>query len=388
MFYLRWFFLSNIFIFSSFSLQTVDDPKKHGPFHVLEQIDSGVKIPLPLDKRTSDISNLYPMVVKLTASHEAPSPSDNPDLSVWKIASFEEKREEYIVHATGFFIGRNHFITNFHVISSMLREATDSTKIVLSQQGKKSILKVKGVLAVSALHDLALLEIEGNVTPYLSLRENPPEPSEDLFLISYPNGKFTKMKKTENIIYEDKQRYDFPVNHSYLYGTSGSPVLDKKGKVVGIVFIANGNILSTRKTHYLREFIAENIGIKCVQTVSAVYESFKGCIEKEIENLKEQAEQGFVYAQFILARYYGRTAKQNLEKALEWYEKAAEQGYAPAQEILAYMYQEGEGVEQNFEEAFQPLKISAEQGYTPAQEALVLCHKSFERVFKLLTSFF
>lgn len=160
--------------------------------------------------------------------HETFSKSDNSDLSVWEIFSFEEDREKYIIRATGFFIGPHHFITNFHVISSILNNSTNNTNIVLSQQGRSSVLKLKKVLAVSALYDLALLEIEEEVTNFLSLRENPPEPSENLFLTAYPNrGELTKMRKTGDVIYEDSRRYDFPVNHSSLSGASGSPVLDE-----------------------------------------------------------------------------------------------------------------------------------------------------------------
>ena len=67
--------------------------------------------------------------------------------------------------------------------------------INLGQEGNSSVLRIKKVISVSALYDLALLETEESVTDYLNLRENSPEPNEDLFVIAYPGRVFTKIKE-------------------------------------------------------------------------------------------------------------------------------------------------------------------------------------------------
>ena len=94
---------------------------------------------------------------------------------------------------TGFFIGPSHLVTNFHVafglfignipdssIINILNNLEDP--IALRQGGeKKSLFSDIKILAVSAIYDLALLEIKRPVTDYLRLREDPLESGENLF---------------------------------------------------------------------------------------------------------------------------------------------------------------------------------------------------------------
>ena len=321
----------------------------------------------------------------------------NSEQAVWKIHRLDQRGS-----GTGFFIGPNHFITNFHVIHFLLN-GEDSPDIVLSQKGNPSVLTVGKVLAISILYDLALLEIEEDVTNYLSLREDPLEPGESLFLIAYPKGVFTKMRKTGNIVYEDDQRYDFTINRSSISGASGGPVLEEQGRVVGVIFGTDVDILSMVKVNHLKEFMAENIGTRC-----PVF-NFERCLGEEIKNLKELAETNSVYAQKKLAGvYYGgmgldkdfnevyfwlkRAAEQghvpayhdlafnysydlDFESAFLWMKKAAEQGYPPSQYELGLMYHKGKGTEQNLDQAVQWFEKAARRGYSPAQEALALIER-------------
>ena len=136
---------------------------------------------------------------------------DNSNQAIWKINS-------EMINGTGFFVGVNHFVTNFHVISSMLSDSRSLADIILLQEGNGSVLTIKKIIAVSSLHDLALLETKEGVTNYLHLRESLPEPSEDLFLVAYPGGVFTKIRKTGDIFYEDDQSYMFPADNSSMSG--------------------------------------------------------------------------------------------------------------------------------------------------------------------------
>ena len=82
--------------------------------------------------------------------------SENPELSVWRILSFEE--DEYqLKFATGFFVEKNLFVTNFHVVFDILQRRNTSS-IFLSQESNSPIVEIKRVVALSALYDLALLE--------------------------------------------------------------------------------------------------------------------------------------------------------------------------------------------------------------------------------------
>ena len=145
---------------------------------------------------------------------------DNSTQAIWKIHRLDQHR-----NGTGFFIGPNHFITSLHIINVLLHESSfedmsqdywlEDQNIVLEQEGNPSVLQVKRVLAVSALHNLALLETEENITNYLNLRDNM-RLSKSLLSIAYPKGIFTKIRKMGDILYEDDQRYNFPANYSSL----------------------------------------------------------------------------------------------------------------------------------------------------------------------------
>ena len=80
-------------------------------------------------------------------------------------------------------MGPRHFVTNFHVIAGSLNESSFED-IILSQEGNSHRLKMKKIVSVSALHDLAILETEQEVLDYLSLAgEAVPQQEENLYVI-------------------------------------------------------------------------------------------------------------------------------------------------------------------------------------------------------------
>ena len=307
--------------------------------------------------------------------------SENAEQAIWKISDRDQ-----LASGTGFFIGENHFITNFHVISGMLNRLSFEgmsqdqniiDHIFLSQEGSSSILRVKGVLAISALYDLALLETEENVTNFLSLREDPPQPGESLFSMAYVDGIFTEIRKIGEIFYEDNYRYDFPADILGLRGASGGPVLDEQGQVTGVTFNSAINLQGVIKTNYLRELIKGNIGTECSKFgAGAGFVNTKMCIEKEIQRLREAAEKESAFAQYRLARlyYYGEEFPRDVNKAFQWFEKAAKQGYVLAQANLVRMYRHGEGTQKDVNKALQWMKRVAEQGLPLIQYHLALMY--------------
>ena len=274
--------------------------------------------------------------------------------------------------------------------------------IVLSQ-GENTVF-VKRVLALSAVYDLALLEVERDpIDPlilkdevsisemeeeavnFLSLREDPPRPDEDLFITAYPKGVFTRVRKTGNISYEDSLYYAFSVNRSGLSGASGSPVLDEQGQVVGVSFGGINNFLYIIKVNYLRAFIAGDTGIKCPDFNFNKVIGFavvEACMKEEMENLKELAEEGSVYAQFRLSRMFLSLSNLDIDQAFQWVERSAGQGYAPSQFNLSVMYFNGEGIERDPNQAFQWMERSAEQGHVPAQYKLAVKYSNGEGIVR------
>ena len=255
--------------------------------------------------------------------------------SVWQI--FKPFRS-----GTAFFIRPNVFVTNFHVLQGMLQNEDSFKTIFLQQEGNPSSITINQVIAVSALHELALVETKESVSSYLNIKEETPH-NEKLFVLGYPHQQFKKMKKTGQLIDKDFF-YIFPINHSRLKGASGSPVLNEKMQVVGISYQASGNLLRVKKSIHLNSLILGNIGQKCPHFVNLAM-----CIKQEIEDLKRLAEQDFAPAQYRLAKIYylGKGTKLNLTSAFNWMKQPAEQGYVHAQFDLAKMYYFGKGTKKD-----------------------------------------
>ena len=278
--------------------------------------------------------------------------------SVWNISSNG--------NGTAFAIGPNQFITNFHVVAIFLKYNNSIKYVTLSQEGRDSKIHIKRVVALSALYDLALLETEENVTDYLSIVDSSVEQSEKLSVFGYPGGVLKNLKKIGSVLDEDSYFYTFPVNYYKLEGLSGSPVLNEKGKVMGVISVANMNIAIAIKAKFLQEFIAEKEAISCSHMRAKI------CLQKSIEAIKNLSDTGGAYVQDILVWMYsnGIGVKKDEEKAFEWCEKSAKLNFARAQSNLAWMYLNGRGVEKDEEKAFKWCEKSAKLNFAPAQYAL------------------
>ena len=318
----------------------------------------------------------FPAISEPSHSPETISRLDKSKLSIWRI-DFSD-----IGSATAFSIRERLMITNFHAVSLISEEGITIEDIILSQEGHSSSLKVKRILALSSFYDLALMEVEGEVSDYLNLREDPVDPKENLFLPAYPNWLFKRLRKTGEVLYKDNQSYAFPVSHSYLNGTSGGPILDEKGQIVGVVSSAFTNIVNVIRLNHLKKFIEGDTGLNCSKFIKP-----KNCVKREMENLENLAEGGSPYAQYMLAEYYheGKGIEQNYKQALFWRKKAAEQAYIPAQHRLAYMYYTGKGIEKNDGMALSLWKQAAEQDYTPAQHNLAYMYYTKEDLERALS---
>ena len=76
--------------------------------------------------------------------------------------------------------------------------------------------------------------------------------------------------------------------------------------------------------------------------------------EETIKYWEEEANQGDVTAQFLIARTYYR--EEDYKKAIEWYEKAANQGHIKAQLELGSLYSEKENTEKDYKKAIKWLE--------------------------------
>ena len=320
--------------------------------------------------QTENLETSYPIeFVEAESLKTYPTEILDAEASIWKI--YNET-----INGSGFFIAPNLFVTNFHVLSGLLKHERNLNDIYLTQELNFNILTIKQVVSISALYDLAIIETKEASQHYLTLNESPLKTNEKNFITGYPSGYFTIMETIGRIDYENDYFSSFPVNHSKLEGASGSPVLNHQGQVVGVFSESLNNLTFKIKQNHLKNLITGDTGLNCKS------KNIKTCLKKEIENLKTLAEQGNPLAQYQLAYIYsnGDGVPQNYELTVYWLEKASEQGYALAQLHLGSMHDKGEGVPQNHEKAFALIQQAAEQKIAGAQLYLGLMYLKGEGV--------
>ena len=264
---------------------------------------------------------------------------------------------------SGFFISTNKIVTNFHVIKHA--ESIGLENIILAQEGHSEQLKVKRILSLSIIDDLALLEVDGAVSDFLSLPSVPSledllNSSKNLYILGYPEGKFQEIRQTGAFT-----EYSFFGNHSNAGGASGSPVLNDSHQLVGVLDRVDINFLFFISIKKLRSFIVDKY-FSCKSL------SFKECFRSSRETLIksiQEVKEGRDY--FGIAMYYKREGGgRNLSQSIKWLEKSSAKGYILAQQDLALRYYKGEGVEQDWHLSRKLLKKLAEQGYARAQYEL------------------
>ena len=146
--------------------------------------------------------------------------------AVWKIELGDGRK------GTGFFISENQIVTNAHVVC----DVKDIEDITIIQEENLRQLKANKIVSLSIRHDLAILEVDGFVSDFLSLPKDSINPS-NIYVLGYPRGKFQEIRQT-GVLKED---YFFSDN-SYLAGARGGPVLNEVYQLVGILNQASYNM--------------------------------------------------------------------------------------------------------------------------------------------------
>ncbi len=150
--------------------------------------------------------------------------------------------------AGGFVIHEDGYIaTNFHVIQSLTGKEGEGMGVRLAD-GR--VLPVQRIVASDKANDLAVIQVEsGNLTP-LRIAAGI-DIGDPVYVLSHPVGVFNTF--TEGIVSNKVRRHgsargrravpELNITADFAKGSSGSPVLDQCGEVVGMV-------RSTRSTYY------------------------------------------------------------------------------------------------------------------------------------------
>lgn len=213
---------------------------------------------------------------------------------------------------SGFFIAVDRVVTNRHVIEGAFRAEVHSSA--------GSIYPVKGVLAVDAEGDIAVLKVEApaNQARPLALDRTSPQEGESVVVIGNPFG--LEGSVTNGIVSAVRDIPTFgriiQITAPISPGSSGSPVVNMQGQVIGVATL---QITGGQSVNFA--IPSERIS----QLQSASLMSLAELVAATGRNKRAKAVQFFRDGLSFLS-------KDDCEKALPYFEKAveAEGNYAEA----------------------------------------------------------
>ncbi len=128
--------------------------------------------------------------------------------------------------ASGFFVAPDKIATNIHVVAH-------PGPVFIKSPDKKTIWTVEGVTAFDVRNDLAVLKISGDGTPSALGDSDAVRIGDTVVATGYPDGRY---RVTEGVIHRVRSGNKWLQMEIKLSGgSSGSPVQDSKGHVIGIV---------------------------------------------------------------------------------------------------------------------------------------------------------
>ena len=215
-----------------------------------------------------------------------------------------DARGEKLSRGSGFFVESDRVVTNRHVLEGAHRAE------VHSSDGK--VFPVKGVLAVDAEGDIALLKIDPPATPIkpLPLDKTSPQEGESVVVIGNPLG--LEGSVTNGIVSAVRDIPTFgriiQITAPISSGSSGSPVVNMQGQVIGLATlqITGGQSVN---------FAIPSERISQLQVASMM--SLADLVASAGRNKRAKAVQFFRDGLSFLS-------KDDCEKALPYFEKAVE----------------------------------------------------------------
>jgi S1-C subfamily serine protease len=146
------------------------------------------------------------------------------------IVTTYDDRGKPLLQGSGFFVGSDQVATNFHVIknASQIRIETFN----------RTVSTVTTILATDEKSDLALLQLD-SPSPQLTvlcLKTTAPTEGDSVTVISNPQGSLWKVTRgSTGLLWEFQGLGErLQITAAISPGSSGGPVLDARGEVVGI----------------------------------------------------------------------------------------------------------------------------------------------------------
>ena len=127
---------------------------------------------------------------------------------------------------SGFFVKPDKVVTNIHAI-------VERKSILITSVDRERAWKVEGVVAYDLENDLAILKVTDKGIPLLLSNSDVLQKDEPISIFGFPYGKF---KVTEGFVYgfQESEKW-FKIKPNLSDGYSGSPVLNEKRHVIGVI---------------------------------------------------------------------------------------------------------------------------------------------------------
>jgi len=219
------------------------------------------------------------------------------------IETFDSKGEK-LSRGSGFFVEADRIVTNRHVLEGAYRAEVHASS--------GAVFPVKGVLAVDAEGDIALLKIDAPAPPVraLPLDKTSPQEGESVVVIGNPLG--LEGSVTNGIVSAVRDIPTFgriiQITAPISSGSSGSPVVNMQGQVIGIATL---QITGGQSVNFA--IPSERISQLQVATMT----SLADLVASTGRNKRAKAVQFFRDGLSFLS-------KDDCEKALPYFEKATE----------------------------------------------------------------
>ena len=303
----------------------------------------------------------FAMPVWITSAYADPQGARAGDhRAVWMVLDAKRARQ-----ASAFAVGPRLAITVAHNLFDVMEAGTD--KVMLVQAGRNGQIDIVRVRAVSATHDLALLETAAPMEHYLSIARALPHGLADQFGgAGYAKGKFATLSVITHTFHGDVDYYDLPMDRVILGGVSGGPVLAPNGEVIAMLRTSNENIAGAVRFEVLSRFLVGEVGVACGTR------GLQGCLDEAVRRTKQLAESGNVAAQFQLGRD-GRYIPG--EPEIRWLKRAAEGGHARARRDLGNALFDGvRGLAKDWPRSNYWLRLAGEEEDAVAQNNLSIAY--------------
>ncbi|MCY4513175.1 MAG: bifunctional trypsin-like peptidase domain-containing/SEL1-like repeat protein [Bdellovibrionales bacterium] len=242
--------------------------------------------------------------------------------------------------STGFVVKNNSgevFVTvSSHAIYNLIEEPKALSSLQLIDR-KGRVLPFQGLEAFAISPDLALVKLTDYKGPSLQL-DHFDEESQEGFVLGFPDGDFKQMK-IWNLRSSGKINLDGITYFREVPGSSGSPLFNSKGFVIGVlvragiqysVFFSRSSALKKLLTRTEKHFPKD------------ILKSQKSQLKEQLNSLEALAERGDVEAQSRLGQLYKEKGFlfYNPEKSRKWMGRAAKNGDPLSQMSMAEFYME------------------------------------------------